>query len=298
MPNIPPPQRQDEPVLTDADLAALLAGTTDVAPGLRPVADILTALTAEATAMELAGEYRARAEFRRRAGGVPGHHARRGSAGLTSRFGVKIGASIAAATVVLGGGAAAAFADALPAPIQRLAHDAIGAPIPQGQREAPRHSRSVVYGQMVQGPPVARRSTAARGGPDTKRQLRPHATATPTPQAKGRQHANPQGNGSPGQQGGQGSGQGRQGDGQGQSHGRTGEGQGSSHGHGSSPGSSQGSSGTHVHGTGQVQQWAGHHGWGQHRSRHHMGLHGSPRANWRLAWHPRRFIPIRWFMGF
>lgn len=113
MPNIPPPQRQDEPVLTDADLAALLAGTTDVAPGLRPVADILTALTAEATAMELAGEYRARAEFRRRAGGVPGHHARRGSAGLTSRFGVKIGASIAAATVVLGGGAAAAFADAL-----------------------------------------------------------------------------------------------------------------------------------------------------------------------------------------
>ena len=56
MPNIPRPQRQDEPAVTDADLAALLAGTADAAPGLRPVADVLAALTAEPTGIELAGE--------------------------------------------------------------------------------------------------------------------------------------------------------------------------------------------------------------------------------------------------
>jgi len=66
MPNFPQPQRQDEPAVTDADLAALLAGKTDAVPGLRPVADVLAALTTEATGAELAGEARALAEFRRR----------------------------------------------------------------------------------------------------------------------------------------------------------------------------------------------------------------------------------------
>src|SRR5262249_60749782 len=92
MPNIPPPQRQDEPVVTDADLEALLAGTTDVPPGLRPVADVLAALVAEPTGMELAGETRALADFRRQAGvPAPARRARRSANGLSHRLGVNVG---------------------------------------------------------------------------------------------------------------------------------------------------------------------------------------------------------------
>jgi hypothetical protein len=121
MPNFPQPQRQDEPVVTDADLAALLAGTTDVLPGLRPVADVLAALTAEPSGVELAGEHRALAEFRRRAGApAPAHRARRGTARRTSRLGVKVGASVTAAAVVLGGGAAAASRACSPRPSSAL----------------------------------------------------------------------------------------------------------------------------------------------------------------------------------
>ncbi len=106
------------------------------------MADVLAALTAEPTGMELAGEAGALAEFRRPAGAqVPAQRARRGT-GLRSRLGVKVGASVTAVAVVLGGGAVAAFADVLPAPIQRLAHEAIGAPIPQPRHDLPSRSRT------------------------------------------------------------------------------------------------------------------------------------------------------------
>jgi hypothetical protein len=228
--NIPQPQCQDEPAVTDADLATLLAGTAGAVPGLRPVADVLAALTAEATATELADEARALAEFRRRAGGpAPSRRARRSTAGLTSRLGVKVGASVAAVAVVLGGGAAAAFAGVLPAPIQRLAHDAIGAPAPapRAPAPAPRHDRGpAAHGRPAHGRPAhgrpahgkpAHGKPAARGGPGAKRQARPHATPAPTaqgnPHAQGK-HGNPHGKGPHGQ-GGQGNGSG-QGNGRGQ----------------------------------------------------------------------------------
>jgi hypothetical protein len=222
--NIPQPQRQDEPAVTDADLATLLAGTAGAVPGLRPVADVLAGLTAEATATELAGEARALAEFRRRAGGpVPSRRARRSTAGLTSRLGVKVGASVAAVAVVLGGGAAAAFAGVLPAPIQRLAHDTIGAPTPapRAPAPAPRHDRRpAAHGRPAHGKP-AHGKPATRGGPGAKRQARPHATPAPTaqgnPHAQGK-HANPHGK-SPHGQGGQGNGSG-QGNGRGQANGK------------------------------------------------------------------------------
>ena len=220
MPNIPQPQRQEEPAVTDADLAALLAGTAGAASGLRPVADVLAALTAEATATELAGEGRALAEFRRRAGGpVPSRRARRGTAGLTSRLGVKVAASVAAVAVGLGGGAAAAFAGVLPAPIQRLAHDTIGAPAPTPRvpAPAPRHDGK----PAAQGRPAHGKS-AARGGPGAQQQGRPHATPAPTapgnPHARGK-HGKPQGKG----QGGQGNGRGQE---NGKRHGQQGNGQG------------------------------------------------------------------------
>lgn len=281
MPNIPQPQRQDEPVVTDSDLAALLAGMTDAAAGLRPVADVLAALTAEPTVMELAGEARALAEFRRRAGApVPSHRARRGTAGLSSRFGVKVGASVTAAAIVLGGGAAAAYAGVLPAPIQRLAHEAIGAPIPAPRhalpsRGRPAHVRPGVYGRSgVHG------KTAPRGGPGTSRQARPHPTPHPTPTPTA--HGNPQG--------GQGN-HGKQGKGQGN------EGQGSGQGHQGSGQANQGSGEAH-RASGQEQ--ASRQGQDKAPARqgnpHKKRPHGNSQANRRLAWHPRRSVRIRLVM--
>ena len=285
MPNIPQPQRQDEPVVTDADLEALLAGTTDVAPGLRPVADVLAALAAEPTGMELAGETRALAEFRRQAGApVPTRRARRSANGLSSRFGVKVGASVTAVAVVLGGGVAAAFADVLPAPIQRLAHEAIGAPIPHGRHSLPSRSRSAAHSRSG----MNSRSTmhgkpAARGGPGTGRQSRPHPTPSPTahgnPQGQGKQ-GNPQGKGK-GQEG-QGSGQGSQGNGQGN--------QGTGQGH---KGKGQGQVSSRGQGNGQAQQGKGSRGLARQRKLHKKGPHGSPHANWRLVGRWLRSVCIR-----
>jgi hypothetical protein len=237
MPNFPQPQRQDEPVVTDADLATLLAGTTDAVPGLRPVADVLAALTAEPSGMELAGEDRALAEFRRQAGApVPAHRARRGTAGLTSRLGVKVGASVTAAAVVLGGGAAAAFADVLPAPIQRLAHEAIGAPFPQSRHNLPSRSRPGTHGRSGgYSRPGMRGKPAARGGPGANRQARPHATPTPTA------HGNPQGQGNHGNSQGKGKGKGKEGQGSGQGNGQgQGSGQGQGNGQGNGKAKAQG----------------------------------------------------------
>jgi hypothetical protein len=148
MPTIPPPQRRAGSAVTDADLDALLAGTADAASGLRPVADLLAALTAEASTGELAGEARALAGFRHRTGvPVPRRRARRRPARLTSRLGAKAGAALTAVAVVLGGTATAAFANALPAPIQRLAHDAFGAPMPEPSRHLPAHRGRPAHGQ-------------------------------------------------------------------------------------------------------------------------------------------------------
>jgi hypothetical protein len=209
MPNIPQPPLQDGSAVTDADLAALLAGKRDVAPGLRPMADVLAALSTGPSPGELAGEGRALAEYRRRTGGpVPRLPARRGTAGLTSRLSAKVAAGATAAAVVLGGAATAAFADVLPAPIQRLAHDAIGAP---DAPSAPQH-----------GP--ARGATAVPGPLASHGKI----TASAKPHSAGR-HPNRHGQGQPGNgqgsppakgQGGDPHGQGQQGSGQGNQHAR------------------------------------------------------------------------------
>jgi hypothetical protein len=266
MPNISQPQRQDEPAVTDADLASLLAGTTDAVPGLRPVADVLAALTAEATGMELAGEARALAEFRRRAGApVPAKRARRSTAGLTSRLWVKVGASVAAVVVVLGGGVAAAFAGVLPTSFQRLAHEVIGAPMPPAPHDLPHRGRSAAHGQVVHGQPAVHGKPAASGGHGAKRQVRPHATPAPT--AQGNPHA----------QGGQGNPHGQQGQGSGQGH----------------QGSGQGQGNRHKQGNGQGQQSAGPHGPGQQGNPQNKGPNGSQQANRRAAGHPGRSVGTR-----
>ena len=195
MPNIPQSPLQDGSAVTDADLAALLAGERDAAPWLQPVADVLAALSAEPSPGELAGEARALAEFRQRAGApVPRHRARRGAAGLTSRLSAKAAAGATAAAVLLGGAATAAYAGVLPAPIQRFAHDIIGAPnAPSAPQHHPARGKTVAPGQVASQPTASPKA---------------HNTARPS---------NRQGQGKPGiAQGQPGDGQGQQGAGQGQ----------------------------------------------------------------------------------
>ena len=133
MPNIPGSPGADGPGLPEGLLDALLTGdllTDETVAGLRSATALLAALNAGPEDGELTGHAQALAEFRHR-GGSPGpsgyfRHRRL----ITARLAVKVTAA-AVAVAVLGGAAAAAYAGALPAPVQRLAHNAIGAPAPK-----------------------------------------------------------------------------------------------------------------------------------------------------------------------
>lgn len=134
MPDIPWAARRDMPVITDTSLAALLAGAElpgALPPDLLPVADALAALRAGPASDELAGEAAALAEFRQRRVQVP-VPARTGRRQKPAwHFPILSGraaAAAAAAVLGLGGVATAAYAGALPAPIQQFAHDVFGAP--------------------------------------------------------------------------------------------------------------------------------------------------------------------------
>lgn len=251
MPNIPQSPLQDGFAVTDADLAALLAGKRDVAPGLQPVADVIAALSTGPSRGELAGEARARAEFRRRTGvPVPRHRARRGTAGLSSRLSAKVAAGAATAAVLMGGAATAAFADVLPAPIQRFAHDAIGAPdAPSAPQHGPARGRTAAPGQL-----------ASHGKP----------AANPKPRNTGR-HPNRHGQGQPAI-------------GQGQpatSQGQQGDGQGSPHAQGQAGGQGQGQQGS-------AQGRGNPHATGQHGNPHQQGQQGNPQPGANPAAHHAR----------
>lgn len=133
MPSQPWTARQDVFPVEDTSLAALLAGNglpAGAGADLRPVADVLAALTARPASDELTGLAAARAEFRRHIV-LPvqvRQSPRRRPGGLASRLGTKVGAVAAVVAMGLGGAAAAAYADALPGQWQQFAHRTIGAP--------------------------------------------------------------------------------------------------------------------------------------------------------------------------
>lgn len=109
---------------------ALLEGDLlpkDAAGGLRSVAEVIAALNGPPAVSELAGQASALAVFRSAAGlsGEPTRSRRRRHPLLTSLLSVKLAA---AAAVAVGAAATAAYAGALPASMQNLAHDTIGAP--------------------------------------------------------------------------------------------------------------------------------------------------------------------------
>lgn len=135
MPGFPFFRRPAMP-LDESVLDALLTGQflpPDAPEQARTVQHMLASLADPAVPGALAGEAGARRAFVRAASLVSASPAtrrralrrpRRFAASLTS----KLAAGLAAVIVGAGGAAAAAYAGALPAPIQDLAHDAIGAP--------------------------------------------------------------------------------------------------------------------------------------------------------------------------
>ncbi len=135
MPIFPWPARGDVPPAGDPAYDALLTENMlpeDAAEGLRPVAEAIAALNAAPAASELAAEASALAVFRGAAGlaAEPARSPRRRHPLLTSLLSAKLAAAAAAAAVSLGGVAAAAYAGALPASMQKIAHDTLGAPAP------------------------------------------------------------------------------------------------------------------------------------------------------------------------
>jgi hypothetical protein len=132
MPKFPWTARPDASPAEDASLGALLAGdepSADAGAGLRPVADVLAALTASPGGDELTGLAGAQAEFRRHVVSAQVRQSHRWRpASLVSRLGLRLGTATAVVVVGLGGAAAAGYAGALPSCWQQFAHATIGAP--------------------------------------------------------------------------------------------------------------------------------------------------------------------------
>jgi hypothetical protein len=133
MPSCPTPPQGGIPLTGDAVFEALL--TANLAPAdapaeLRPLAEAIAALSVAPAGHELAGEPAARAAYRgglgRAARSARAH--RRRHRVLGSILSAKLAA--AAAAVAVGALTSAAYANALPAPVQSLAHHTLGAPAP------------------------------------------------------------------------------------------------------------------------------------------------------------------------
>ena len=145
--------RGDVPPVGDPAFDALLTGNLppeDTADGLRPVAEAIAALNAVPATSELAAEASALTVFRAAGGsGASARPRRRRRPLLTSLLSAKLAAALA---VALGGTAAAAYAGALPAPAQKLAHAAFGAPRRTRPRRQPGRQRR--WGQPRPVPPL------------------------------------------------------------------------------------------------------------------------------------------------
>ena len=134
MPEFPFPRRAGDPPVPGVTLDRLLDGdfaTERTSPDVAALADLLSAAAGPPSDRELAGQTAAIAAFarEREVGGHRRHApvARRRSM-LATILGTKLAAAAAAAAIGFGGLAAAAYAGALPEPIQDFAHQTVGAP--------------------------------------------------------------------------------------------------------------------------------------------------------------------------
>jgi hypothetical protein len=180
MPNFPRSARGDVPPVGDAAFDALLAGNLppeQATDGLRPVAEVIVALSVAPARSEIAAEARAREAYRA-AFSRPAPHAprRRRHPVLASVLSAQLAA---AAVLIIAGIAAAAWVGVLPAPAQRLAHDVFGAP-------AARHSARAQDPAAATGPNATSPTPA---GPDATGR-RAHGLCTAYWQAKAHGNAN------------------------------------------------------------------------------------------------------------
>jgi hypothetical protein len=177
MPSLPWTARPDVPPVEDTSVEALLAGSglpAGADPELRPVADVLAALSARPAGDELTGLAAAQAEFRRhvvRPAQVR-QPARRRPGGLASRLGVKAGAATALVVMALGGAAAAAYAGELPDSWQQFAHRTIGAPAYRADHDRPSGASAARPPGPHSGHPAHQ---TYRSGPPAMRWSRHHA---------------------------------------------------------------------------------------------------------------------------
>lgn len=227
MSDIPEPQRTGLPDIPEEALDRLLAGSLPAGgepSALQPVGELLAALTAGPDRAELRGHGWALAAFRQHgpapaavpagagaAGPAPASLRTPGRRGARRRrrtgpllpLRARLAATGAVATLALGGLTTAAYARALPAPVQRLAHDVIGAPPPaasppghpatppglggSGRGRGRGHS---LHGSRAGGHPVTPGRDAGAGG-------RGKPSSLPTPAGHGKPSAHPPGKPTP-----------------------------------------------------------------------------------------------------
>jgi len=191
MPNLPWPKRGDEPMTVDPSLAAVLKWADFLAgsaPEMKPVAEVLAALTAGPADDELAGEAAALAAYRNR-GSVPRpatRTRRRGRRQLFPILSARPAATVAAAAVLsFSAFATAAYTQALPAPIQQLAHVIIGAPAAGGGPGTGTGPSPAGSGTTGPGATGSNGGSGRAGGTPTGKahpSPTPHASDQPTPQ--------------------------------------------------------------------------------------------------------------------
>ncbi len=139
------------------------------------VDELLSVLTAAPAAAELAGEHETLTMFRANFGPPPAtaeHRQSRRAIASPRRWPLRWGMTAAAAVLLCGGTAAAAYATALPDPVQHLAHDVFG---PLGVPDAPRHQASSVP------PGRAHHAAPGRSHAPGGASPRPSASASGTP---------------------------------------------------------------------------------------------------------------------
>jgi hypothetical protein len=155
MPEFPFPRRAGDQPVPGVALDRLLDGdfaTERTTPDVEALADLLSAAAGPPSDRELAGQTAAIAAFARERD--VGSHRRQATVArrrsmLATLLGTKLAAAAAAGAIGFGGLAAAAYAGALPEPIQDFAHQTVGAPSassdhsdPGNQGSAHRHSEA------------------------------------------------------------------------------------------------------------------------------------------------------------
>ena len=185
--------------LTAADTERLLAGheaRPEAAAAHHLLAGLLDSAAGPASDQELAGEVAAVAAFVLVSDGRAPRSAWFRGAGAAGRRGPVIAAGIAAAFVVGLSGAAAA-ADALPAPIQELAHKTFGAPAPRHSGPLPRATVSSGSPAPVPGPGVKSQPGKANAKGKGKANAKGKAKASAKPSPNGLTHGKKNGKTAP-----------------------------------------------------------------------------------------------------